>query len=97
MSTNTKEKLDEKIQSNNNTKVEPQYALILCNDDFNTFEHVTSTLISLCKHTPEQAQQCAYITHYKGMCDIKIGEFDLLYSIKTAIIEKGLTAIIEKL
>lgn len=97
MLTDTKEHIDEKLFEKNDTQHESEYALILCNDDFNTFDYVTETLINICKHSPEQAQQCAYITHYKGSCDIKIGNFEKLYTIKTALLDKGLSAIIEKL
>ena len=40
--------------------------LIVFNDDVNTFEHVIETLIKVCKHTPEQAEQCTLLIHYKG-------------------------------
>ena len=32
--------------------------LVVFNDDVNTFEHVIDTLIKVCKHTTEQAEQC---------------------------------------
>lgn len=47
--------------------------LILFNDDFNTFDFVIDSLIEVCEHEPEQAEQCALITHYKGKCVIKTG------------------------
>jgi ATP-dependent Clp protease adaptor protein ClpS len=42
--------------------------LIVYNDDVNTFDHVIDSLISVCKHEIEQAEQCTYIIHYKGKC-----------------------------
>ena len=42
-------------------------------DDFNTFNHVIATLISVCDHTPVQAEQCTLIVHYKGKCSVKSG------------------------
>ncbi|MBY0433450.1 MAG: ATP-dependent Clp protease adaptor ClpS, partial [Cyclobacteriaceae bacterium] len=44
--------------------------LVVFNDDFNTFEHVINTLIRVCKHTPEQAEQCTMLIHYKGKCAV---------------------------
>ena len=40
--------------------------IILYNDDVNTFDHVIETLIYACEHTPEQAEQCSILVHYKG-------------------------------
>jgi ATP-dependent Clp protease adaptor protein ClpS len=88
----TEEVSKEAITENNE-----QYVLILCNDTINSFEFVIQTLISICKHTNEQAEQCALITHYKGKCDIKMGAFEELLTIKRALIEKGLSVIVEKL
>ena len=37
--------------------------LVVFNDDINTFDHVINTLVKVCKHTAEQAEQCALIIH----------------------------------
>ena len=47
--------------------------LVVFNDDINTFEHVAKILIKVCQHTPEQAEQCTLIIHYKGKCTVKKG------------------------
>ena len=52
--------------------------IILFNDDVNTFDHVIRTLIEVCEHTPEQAEQCSLIVHYKGKCSVKSGTYDEL-------------------
>lgn len=41
------------------------YKLVLHNDDVNTFDFVIECLIEICKHTPEQAEQCTLLVHYK--------------------------------
>ena len=69
--------------------------LILYNDNINSFDFVIETLVNVCKHDSSQAEQCAYITHYKGKCDIKKGPFDFLKPIKDELINKGLSATIE--
>ena len=69
--------------------------LILHNDDFNTFDFVINSLVKVCNHAPEQAEQCAYIVHYKGKCQVKIGEYDKLLPMKDALQDRGLTVTIE--
>lgn len=73
-----------------------EYVLIVYNDDFNTFEHVIETLIDLCGHTAEQAEQCTFLIHYKGKCDVKRGTAKQLRPLFEALGERGLTAAIEK-
>lgn len=66
--------------------------LVVFNDDINTFDHVIHTLIRVCEHTPEQAEQCALIIHYKGKCTVKSGTFDFLRPLRQAICEAGIDA-----
>ena len=66
--------------------------IILYNDDVNTFDHVIDTLISVCSHTAEQAEQCAILVHYKGKCTVKTGSFDELKPQCTQLLEAGLSA-----
>lgn len=66
--------------------------LIVFNDDINTFDHVINTLIRVCKHTPEQAEQCTLLIHYKGKCAVKTGTFDFLKPMREAICEAGIDA-----
>jgi ATP-dependent Clp protease adaptor protein ClpS len=69
--------------------------LVLHNDNVNTFEFVVETLVEVCNHNHEQAEQCAVITHYKGKCDIKNGSLTNLQPIKNELILRGLTATID--
>lgn len=66
--------------------------LVVFNDDFNTFDHVIRTLIKVCKHTPEQAEQCTWLIHHKGRCTVKSGTFDFLKPYRDAICEEGIDA-----
>jgi ATP-dependent Clp protease adaptor protein ClpS len=68
------------------------YDLVVFNDDVNTFEHVIKTLIKVCRHTPEQAEQCTLLIHYKGKCAVKTGSFDELHPMREAICEAGIDA-----
>ena len=66
--------------------------LVVFNDDVNTFEHVINTLIRVCRHTAEQAEQCTMLIHYKGKCAVKKGEYDFLRPMREAICEAGIDA-----
>lgn len=66
--------------------------LMVFNDDYNSFAHVIETLIKVCEHSPEQAEQCTVIIHYKGKCAVKKGGFDFLKPLKEAICEAGIDA-----
>lgn len=70
-------------------------SLILYNDDFHSFEYVIVALVEVCKHTPIQAEQCAYVTHYKGRCDIKNGTYNELKPFKQLLIDRELIVDIE--
>jgi ATP-dependent Clp protease adaptor protein ClpS len=69
--------------------------LIVYNDDINTFDHVINTLIKVCKHTPEQAEQCTLLVHYKGKCAVKKGSFVDLIPYRQGIVDAGINAEIE--
>jgi ATP-dependent Clp protease adaptor protein ClpS len=66
--------------------------LVIFNDDVNTFDHVIQTLIKVCHHTPEQAEQCTIIIHYKGKCAVRTGTFTELKPMCEAICEVGIDA-----
>ena len=69
--------------------------LIVYNDDFNSFDHVIDALIKVCKHSVNQAEQCTWLVHYKGKCQVKRGEYSDLEPMCTSLLEKGITAEIE--
>jgi ATP-dependent Clp protease adaptor protein ClpS len=66
--------------------------LIVYNDDVNTFDWVIDTLVEVCKHTNEQAEQCTLIIHYKGKCSVKEGEFEELIGMRNEICRRGISA-----
>lgn len=66
--------------------------IVLYNDDVNTFDHVIDTLMRVCRHTAEQAEQCSLIVHYNGKCTVKTGEFKELKPQCTQLLEAGLSA-----
>ncbi|WP_412986223.1 ATP-dependent Clp protease adaptor ClpS [Pontimicrobium sp. IMCC45349] len=72
--------------------LDKQNEIVLYNDDVNTFDHVINTLVGVCQHTPEQAEQCAIIVHYKGKCTVKTGDYDDLKPQCTRLLQAGLSA-----
>jgi ATP-dependent Clp protease adaptor protein ClpS len=69
--------------------------LIVWNDEVNTFEHVIETLIEVCGHSQEQAEQCTLLIHFKGKCSVRNGDYDSLKPMCDAITERGIGATIE--
>ncbi|TXC76979.1 ATP-dependent Clp protease adaptor ClpS [Luteibaculum oceani] len=69
-----------------------EHQLILFNDDVNTFDHVIDCLVDVCKHDPIQAEQCAYIVHYRGKCVVKEGELEEMVQMCTSLLNRDLSA-----
>ncbi len=74
----------EEVQKNNE--------IVLYNDDVNTFDHVIDTLVYACNHSPEQAEQCSIIVHYKGKCTVKTGVYGELKPQCSKLLDAGLSA-----
>ena len=89
----TKEHLKEQDLSKEN--LSDKRFLILHNDDKNTFDFVIEILIEVCNHDEIQAEQCAFITHFKGKCDVKKGDVSSLKPMKDKMISKGLSVTID--
>ena len=86
---------EQQVEVLEDEKVTEENDLVVYNDDHNTFDHVINTLIRVCQHSPEQAEQCTYIIHYKGKCSVKSGERHKLESMCTAILDRGINAEIQ--
>jgi ATP-dependent Clp protease adaptor protein ClpS len=89
LNTETKEKIESKKYASTS------YSLVLYNDDVNTFDHVINCLIRICEHDVIQAEQCAWLVHSKGKCQIKNGKLSDLRKRLQALTQSGLTAQIE--
>lgn len=70
--------------------------LLVYNDDHNTFDWVIQCFIEVLNHTPEQSEQLALIIHFKGKATVKSGSFKELKPKKDALIDRGLSAVIEE-
>ena len=78
-------------------KLKEPFALVIHNDDYNSFDHVINCLVSICGHTHQQASQCANIIHYVGKCDVKRGDYESLTKFKEKLIHKNLSCTVEPL
>lgn len=90
------EKTKEQLKSKVEEILSKPYVLILHNDDFNTFDWVIACLMKVCDHEYEQAEQCAHFVHFRGKCDVKRGNKDIISSMKKRLDEAGLSVTIEK-
>jgi ATP-dependent Clp protease adaptor protein ClpS len=79
------------------TVLEPNCSLIVWNDEVNTFEWVIETLIEVCGHTEQQAEQCSLIIHNNGKYAVKEGDYETLKPMCEAITDRGINATIEVL
>jgi ATP-dependent Clp protease adaptor protein ClpS len=86
---------DELADSETEVAVEDGRILVLHNDDYNTFDHVIKCLVEICDHDSIQAEQCAYIVHFRGKCDVMHGADEKLDVCRKLLILKGLSASIE--
>lgn len=77
------------------SSVDP-FMLVVWNDEVNTFDWVIETLIEVCNHTQEQAEQCAMLIHFKGKYAVKNGNYDTLKPYCDAITERGINATVEE-
>lgn len=71
------------------------HSLIVWNDEVNTFEWVIETLVEICGHHTQQAEQCAMLIHTKGKYAVKQGDYETLKPMCDAITERGIGASIE--
>jgi ATP-dependent Clp protease adaptor protein ClpS len=91
----TKEQLKPLIDTAVMVDEEEPFHLIVWNDEVNTFEWVIETLVEVCQHSYEQAEQCAYIIHFQGKYAVKQGSYDELKPMCNSITERGIGATVE--
>jgi ATP-dependent Clp protease adaptor protein ClpS len=86
----TKEKIKEEVVVLENEV--NQHHIVLHNDEVNTFDFVINSLINVCEHTEEQAEQCTWLVHFKGKCTVKTGELKELEPRCSKLLSLGLSA-----
>jgi ATP-dependent Clp protease adaptor protein ClpS len=70
--------------------------LIVWNDEVNTFEWVIETLMDICGHSFEQAEQCSLFIHFRGKYAVKEGTYEDLRPMCDAILDRGIQATVEE-
>jgi ATP-dependent Clp protease adaptor protein ClpS len=71
--------------------------IIVYNDDFNTFDWVIECFVDVLDHHVQQSEQLAILIHYKGKASVKQASFEKLRPLKDALVDRGLSAVIEHL
>ena len=61
--------------------LEKTHKITLYNDNNHDFLYIIACLIKICKHSPDQAEQCAIIVDNKGSYDIMSGVFNDIFDI----------------
>lgn len=93
---NTKE-LEEVLLLEETSDIDNSRAqLVVFNDEINTFAWVIQCFIEVLKHNHEQAEQCSLIIHFKGKAIVKTASFNVLKPMKDALVERGLSVVIEE-
>lgn len=95
---NPKEEIDEEVlvEEVSDTDTGHNARLIVFNDDFNTFEWVIQCFIEVLNHTEEQSEQLALLIHFKGKATVKTAPKSELMPKKEALVDRGLSAVIEE-
>lgn len=91
----TVEELDEVLLMDEMTDIGEFSQLIVYNDDHNTFDWVIECFTEILKHNSQQSEQLAMLIHFKGKATVKTAPFDVLRPKKDALIDRGLSAVIE--
>jgi ATP-dependent Clp protease adaptor protein ClpS len=87
--------LENEVLERKVNKKAAQRSLIIYNDDVNTFDFVIESLVDVCGHDLLQAEQCTFIIHFNGKCEVKRGSFEDLKPLKDELINRTLSAVIE--
>lgn len=94
---NTKEQQKDSVDVDVLETTQFPYNLIVWNDEVNTFDWVIETLVEVCGHSEEQAEQCAMLIHFKGKYAVKNGDYDTLKPMCNSITERGINATVEEI
>ncbi len=72
-----------------------QSELVVYNDDHNTFDWVIQCFIEIIGHSYQQSEQLSLLIHFKGRAAVKTAPLQVLKPLKDALIDRGLSAVIE--
>ncbi|MCO6476918.1 MAG: ATP-dependent Clp protease adaptor ClpS [Phaeodactylibacter sp.] len=94
----TVEELEEVVveEEISDSDIGEQAQLVVYNDDHNTFDWVIQCFREVLNHTLEQAEQLSLIIHFKGKATVKTAPKSVLKPKKDALVDRGLSAVIEE-
>jgi ATP-dependent Clp protease adaptor protein ClpS len=84
------------IEQDISTSKKNNPAIVVYNDDYNSFQWVILSFIEILGHNLTQAEQCVMIIHNNGKCRVKTGDFDTLKPLKDGLVDRGISAVIEQ-
>lgn len=88
--------IKEAVLVQEDVQVDTPVSLIVWNDNINTFDWVIKSLVDICDHTHDQAEQCAWIIHTKGKYAVKHGPRNKLNPMREALVDRGIGATVEE-
>ena len=74
---------------------EELWAVVVWNDDVNTFAHVTKALIEILRHTPARAEQLTLRVHNTGKAVVAVRPKDEAVTAAHRFHERGIQATVE--
>lgn len=92
---NTVTREDTLIQELLDTTIGDPCKLVVHNDDVNTFDWIIQSLVEICQHNLQQAEQCAMIIHFKGKYAVKEGGEAILKPMRVGLSDRGIGATLE--
>lgn len=95
MMSDTKKQIEEDTRTGLATVEASGWQLVVWNDEVNTFDWVIESLMEVCHHTFEQAEQCALFIHFRGKYAVKHGNLDELRGMCEALLTRKITATVE--
>lgn len=90
------EELEDLLVEDEISDTEGPAFLVVYNDDHNSFDWVISCFMEVLDHTYEQSEQLAILIHFKGKATVKTAPKKELKPKKDALVERGLSAVIEE-
>lgn len=96
MKTETEKQFEEDARTGLLAVEADSWQLVVWNDDVNTFDWVIESLMEVCHHTYEQAEQCALFIHFKGKYAVRHGALEELRPMCEALLTRKITATVEE-
>lgn len=89
------EELEEVAVAEQDTNTGDPAYLIVYNDEHNSFDWVIESFVNVLDHSETQAEQLSMMIHFKGKATVKTAPMSVLKPRKDALVERGLSAVIE--